>query len=199
MYIPKHFIESDQEKLRRLAATYPLATLVVTNSISACINHLPMLWIGDELQGHVAVSNKLVDLLDQPQAATAIFHGPQGYVTPNNYPSKARNPRVVPTWNYAVVHLSGTLRRQQDSDWITQQVQRLTTTQERNPLRPWQMRAAPAAFTATMLKAICGVVLSIDSIEAKFKLSQNRSTEDIEGGRAGLTANGGDALAEFMA
>jgi transcriptional regulator len=113
--------------------------------------------------------------------ALAVFHGPQGYVSPGWYPSKRDDPRVVPTWNYAVVHAHGTLTAVDDPDWLYTLVTALTDTHEQMRPAPWLVTDAPAEFIDKMVNAIVGIELTIDRLEGKWKLSQNRLPTDRQG------------------
>jgi transcriptional regulator len=122
--------------------------------------------------------------------AMVIAHGPDAYVSPSSYASKAEHGRVVPTWNYATVHVHGRLVVHDDPAWVEALVRRLTDHHERGRDEPWSVDDAPPRFYAGQLRAIVGVQLVIERVEAKFKLSQNRPSADIDGVVAALTAEG---------
>ncbi len=153
---------------------------------------LPVLWEGDRLVGHLARANvhwrRIVD--DSP--ALAIVTGPDTYISPSWYATKAEHGRVVPTWNYSVVHLRGRIQVHDDPDWVRALVTRLTERHEQPRAEPWAVSDAPEDYVAKNLRPIVGVELLIESVEAKAKLSQNRSGEDRAGVAAGLTADGRD-------
>jgi transcriptional regulator len=138
----------------------------------------------------------------QPGAlALAIVHGPQAYISPSWYESKARHGRAVPTWNYQAVHITGGLTVHRDPEWLRALVSRLTQRHEQRSPRPWAVTDAPPEYINGQLKAIVGVELTITAVEAKDKLSQNRSTLDRAGTVAGLRAQGGPgpaAIADLM-
>jgi transcriptional regulator len=134
--------------------------------------------------------------------ALVIVHGPQAYVSPSWYESKARHGRVVPTWNYETVHLAGKVTFQHDQEWKRGLVTRLTRLHEGTRDHPWAVSDAPPEYIDGQLRAIVGVELVITSIEAKQKLSQNRSELDRLGVVAGLRAEPGPgpaAIASEMA
>ena len=154
------------------------------------------------LLGHIAVANPQWKTAAPDAEALAIVYGPQAYVSPAWYEAKARHGRVVPTWNYETVHLSGTVAFHQDPEWLRAFVTRLTLLHEGGREHPWAVTDAPPDYIDGQLRAIVGVELTITSIEAKQKLSQNRSELDREGVVTGLRAEhepGPDAIADLMA
>jgi transcriptional regulator len=116
----------------------------------------------------------------------AVFHGPQAYVTPSWYPSKAATHKVVPTWNYAVVHAHGVLQAVEDAPWLHRLVSGLTATHEAARPVPWAVDDAPPEYVAQMLRAIVGVRIRVTRLVGKWKVSQNRSADDRAGVAAGL-------------
>ena len=120
--------------------------------------------------------------------ALAIVSAPQAYVSPTWYATKREHGRVVPTWNYSAVHITGIVRVRDDSDWVREMVTALSRAHEAERDRPWSIDDAPPAFIEGQLKAIVGLELTIESITGKAKLSQNRSEADRAGVVAGLTA-----------
>ncbi|WP_199829512.1 FMN-binding negative transcriptional regulator [Streptomyces sp. MMG1121] len=122
--------------------------------------------------------------------AMVIVHGPQAYVSPTWYATKAEHHRVVPTWNYVLAHVYGQLVVHDDPAWITAQMRRLTDRHEAGTCEPWSVDQAPAKFLDGQLRAVVGVELVISRIEAKAKLSQNQPQRNVEGVIAGLEARG---------
>lgn len=151
------------------------------------------------LLGHVALANDQWRTARPDAQALAIVHGPQAYISPSWYESKTRHGRVVPTWNYETVHLTGTLTVHRDPEWLRDIVTRLTRRHEGAKPRPWAVTDAPPAFIDGQLRAIVGVELTILSVEAKQKLSQNRSAADQQGAIAGLRAEPGPGPAAIAA
>ena len=192
MYLPKHFEQPDAEAIARLLVAHPLATLAWTAADGLTAEHLPLLWdrgaadgARGTLRGHVARANPVWrEAADG--AVMAAFQGPQAYVTPSWYPSKAANAKVVPTWNYAVVHAHGKLRVIEDAAWLRVLVGRLTDTQEATRAHRWQVDDAPADYIEQMLRAIVGIEIEITRLQGKWKVSQNRSESDRAGVAAGL-------------
>ncbi|AND69092.1 hypothetical protein ATSB10_16380 [Dyella thiooxydans] len=194
MYLPGHFAESRDEAQYGLIDAHPFATLLVPGNAGVAVNHLPLLRQGGVLRGHVAGGNELAAM--DGAAVVALFHGPQGYVSPNWYPSKRETGREVPTWNYAVAHVHGRLRVIRDAGWLRDLLDALTDRFEATEPSPWKVADAPADHVQKLLGAIAGIEIAIDRIEGKFKLSQNHPAANRAGVIAGLGRRGqGDDLA----
>lgn len=200
MYQPRHFVETREHALHGLIDAHPFATLVASPATGMAVNHLPFMRQGDVLRGHVARGNELAAM--DGAAVLAVFHGPQGYVSPNWYPSKhANGGREVPTWNYAVAHVHGRLRVVRDAGWLRALLDALTNRFEASEPAPWKVADAPADHVEKLLGAIVGIEIAIERIEGKFKLSQNHPDANRAGVVGGLTrrAQGDDlALAALM-
>jgi transcriptional regulator len=154
------------------------------------------------LLGHIAIANDQWKTAQPGAQALAIVRGPQAYISPSWYESKARHGRVVPTWNYEAVHLTGTIAFHPDPEWLRAFVTRLTTLHEGGREHPWAVTDAPPEYIDGQLRAIVGVELTITAIEAKQKLSQNRSDLDRAGVVTGLRDQadpGSAAIADLMA
>ena len=202
MYIPEHFRETDAEAVAGLMRDFPLACVVAMTAEGLVANHVPLLsGPGGVLIGHVARANDLHRLVAEGQEVLAVFRGEEGYVTPQDYPSKAEHHRAVPTWNYRVVHVSGVIRFQHDLQAKRAAVGLLTRDHERrvNGAAGWRMADAPEDYMAQMLEAIVAFRIEVSRVLAKSKLSQNRAAEDRQGAVAGLERRGGTALAAAMA
>ena len=143
---------------------------------------------GLRVRAHVARANPIWRAAPCP--AMLIVSPDDAYVSPGFYPSKRRDPKVVPTWNYELVHVHGTLQARPDPAWLEALVRELTVRNEATMAEPWAVDDAPADFIERMLRAIVGIELEVTRVEAKRKLSQNRSAEDVAGVVAGLA--GGD-------
>ena len=140
------------------------------------------------LVGHVARANPVWLPPAAGQAvpeALVVFQGPDGYISPSGYPSKAEHGKVVPTWNYAVVQARGPLRVLDDAAATLALVTRLTAHHEATQRSPWAVADAPDDYIAAMLRAIVFIEIPLTSLIGKYKLSQNRSAAD----RAGVVAN----------
>ena len=159
----------------------PLATL------------LPILWneAGGTVIAHLARANDHWQHIEPGSRFLAIVAGPQAYVSPAWYASKAEHGRVVPTWNYTTVHLTGTITVHDDPEWVRRAVTELTDRHEKSRTIPWAVTDAPAQYVDGQLKAIVGLEMTVERVEAKAKLSQNRSAADHTGVIAGLNAEGG--------
>jgi transcriptional regulator len=190
MYVPTHFA-ADDDAVDELLSRHGAADLVTVGPDGLEATMLPFLYDRENrtLQGHFARNNDHWRHADGREALV-IVRGPDSYVTPNWYASKAEHGRVVPTWNYLVAHVHGTVRIHDDTTWLDDLVRRLTDHHERQRPTPWAVDDAPEAFIAGQLRAIVGVEVAISRIEAKFKLSQNRPAADVDGVIAGLRADG---------
>jgi transcriptional regulator len=199
MYTPKHFEETRVDALHRLIQAYPFATLVAHAAAGLAANHLPFELVDGVLHGHVARGNELAQL--DGAEVLLIFQGPDGYISPNWYPSKHETGREVPTWNYAVVHVHGRLRVIDDATWLRRLLETLTDHHEADQPQPWKVGDAPEDHIAKSLRAIVGLEVAIERIEGKFKLSQNHPARNRAGVIAGLRQRDGDGdveLAEWM-
>ncbi len=185
MYLPTHFQQENITELFDLIDGNPLASLMVVHEGEIEANHVPFELdrsVGEFgiLRGHIAKANPLFDLLQQSQSAYVIFHAEQAYISPNWYEGKHEHHRVVPTWNYRVVHVKGMIRKVEDDHYLRGVLARLTRTHEANQEIPWKMGDAPKDFIEEQLEKIVAIEIQIDSIIGKFKVSQNRSAMDAE-------------------
>ncbi|MEA9604298.1 MULTISPECIES: FMN-binding negative transcriptional regulator [unclassified Polynucleobacter] len=201
MYLPKHFLVEDQAVLAQLISEYPLATIVANLDGRFEINHLPLMLSSDKtkLYGHVARMNPLVKVASgNNTSVTAIFNGPNAYVTPSWYPSKQESGKVVPTWNYAAVHAEGSIKLIEDAQWLRSHVSQMTNIHEPTYQSNWKLDDAPEEYVQMMLKAIIGIEIEISSLVGKFKLSQNRPAEDYEAVVEQLEKSPQEALQEML-
>ena len=202
MYLPKYFAEQRVTVLHALIRAHPLAALVTRGEGGLDASHIPMEIDAQPapygtLRGHIAHANSLWRDGTEGDGALAIFRGPDAYVSPDWYPSKREHGKVVPTWNYAVVHAHGALRFIEDRDWLRGLVERLTLRHEGGRPRPWQVDDAPAAFIEQLLGAIVGIEMRVTRLEGKWKASQNRPPADRNGVRDGLAGEAGRRPAEL--
>ncbi len=191
MYIPKANEEKRLPVLYGLIEAHPLASLITMGSSGLFASHLPMVLDPNAgplgtLRGHLSRANKQWQDFSPSIEALAIFSGPQHYITPNWYPEKSDTGKVVPTWNYAVVHVYGNLKVIEDPAWLTQNVTALTSIHEAASPKPWQVTDAPPDYIASQIKGIVGLELTITRLEGKWKVSQNRSERDRIGVAEGL-------------
>jgi len=178
MYNPAHFEESRLDVLHALVRSHPLATLVVMSPDGLQANHIP-LYLRQEgalgtLVGHIARANPLWTQMDASVDALAIFQGPQHYISPGWYATKKEHGKVVPTWNYAVVHGKGALVFHHDADWIRQLLVDLTTQEESVMPSPWSVDDAPRDYTDALLRVLVGIEIPLISLTGKWKVSQNQ-------------------------
>ena len=201
MYTPAHFKEDRIDVLHKLIAHHPLATLITMTADGLNANHIPLLMDASRgafgiLRGHVARSNSVWQTFKAEVNALVVFQGPDAYISPSWYPSKKQNDKVVPTWNYAVVHAAGPLVIRDDETWMREFLNGTTDHFEatRNTSAPrWKMNDAPEQFLQTMMRAVVGIEIPIVSLEGKWKVSQNRAMADREGVAMALQAGSGDA------
>jgi transcriptional regulator len=201
MYVPEAFRIADREVIERFIASHGFATLVSQHGEGPFATHVPLLLDRDGdrdvLLGHVARANPHWRSFDGESEALAIFHGPHAYVSPSWY---ATSP-AVPTWNYAVVHVYGRPRVIDDGSHVRALLERLVARYESTRAQPWSASELPPEYMERLTKAIVAFEMPVDRIEAKFKLGQNRSRQDVEGVIDALTDEGGAngrALAELM-
>lgn len=196
MYLPTHFAQPDDDTLHALMRAHPLATLVTLGAQGLDANPVPLMWADDGtphgvLRGHVARANPVWREAAPGAEALAIFHGPNAYISPSWYPSKRETGKVVPTWNYAVVHARGALRVIDDAAWLRGLVETLTRTHEAGMPQPWAVGDAPPDYIARMLGAIVGIELALTSLQGKWKTSQNQPAANRAGVVEGLRRRDG--------
>jgi len=200
MYLPKHFEETRVQVLHELIGAHPLGALVAMTSAGLDANHIPF-EVDPEpapfgtLRGHIARANGLWRDFSRDVEALVIFQGPGTYVSPAWYPTKQETAKVVPTWNYAVVHAYGVLRFIDDRDWLRAFVTKLTARHEAPRPDPWKVTDAPADYIEQMLGAIIGLEIPITRLVGKWKVSQNRPAQDRDGVVEGLLREGGRSAA----
>jgi transcriptional regulator len=194
MYQPDHFRVDDIAQMHALMRARPFAALVSAGAAGLYATHLPTV-LKEEgpfgtIECHLARANPHWKDLAAGGEALMIFQGPDAYVTPNWYPSKAEHGKTVPTWNYAVVHAYGRPAVMQDKDWLRRHVGELTAQQEAGEARPWAVTDAPESYVDVMLRGIVGFRFAIARLEGKWKMSQNREMRDRAGVVQGLGQRG---------
>mgnify|MGYP003674475057 FL=1 len=192
MYAPKHFEVKDQAELLEFINAFPFASLVTNGTEGLSADHIPMLVHVDAenkvfLQGHIAKANTLWQKVANKADVLVIFQGENAYISPNWYPSKQRDGKAVPTWNYQVVHVKGSIEFIYDVEWKLALLEKLTNTQEQTQSAPWSMSDAPQEYIDRLQAAVVGVEIEVTGIQGKFKLSQNQNDENKSGVREGLT------------
>ena len=203
MYLPSHFEETRAEVLRQLIRSHPLGTLVTFGADGLNANHVPFEFDPDPapfgiLRAHVARANPVWRDFSKEVEPLVIFQGPQIYITPSWYQTKKETGKVVPTFNYIVVHAYGAMRVFEDAGWLRKFVGGLTDRFEAARARPWAVSDAPKDFVASQLRAIVGIEIAVTRLIGKWKTSQNRPAADQKGVVAGLRESD-DAVAQAMA
>jgi transcriptional regulator len=203
VYIPSSNAEHRPEVMFVFMEAHRLAVLVTSSSEGMIATHLPLLvdrtrGAHGTLAGHIARANPQQRQAHDGDEALVIFSAHDAYITPTFYPTKARDGKVVPTWNYVAVHAYGTVRFVSDPPELRRHLEALTSRHESSRERPWAVSDAPEDYIARQLGAIVGVEIAITRLEGKWKMSQNRGAEDIDGVIAGLEASG-DAAAREVA
>jgi transcriptional regulator len=206
MYLPRHFEETRVETLHELIRAHPLGALVTLGPGGLDANHIPFEVDPDPtplgtLRGHVARANPVWREFTRDAEALVLFQGPETYISPSWYPSKQETAKVVPTWNYVVVHAHGPLRVIDDRQWLRAFVTRLTNHHEGGRRDPWKVTDAPGDYIETQLGAIVGLEIPITRLVGKWKVSQNRPARDQAGVADGLSQEGhpaASAMAELV-
>ncbi|SHH63504.1 FMN-binding negative transcriptional regulator [Massilia sp. CF038] len=182
MYIPKSFNETRLDVLHSLVRQHPLGTVITHDGAGLQANHIPfeIAPASDAapfgiLRAHVARANPL---WQHTGDTLTVFQGPSAYVSPSLYEEKPVSGKVVPTWNYAVLHAHGRMRAVEDPAWIFALLERLTAQHESARRTPWAVADAPSQFIDQLLGAIVGIEIVIERLEGKWKMSQNRSQHD---------------------
>ena len=203
MYIRKEHTFTDRDAALALIDAPPLGAWVCQAPDGLLANHVPFVLDRERgatgtLIGHVARVNPVWRALEALCPSVVMFQGAQSYITPGWYPGKAAHGKVVPTWNYAVVHIHGTARAMQDRDWLLHMLRRLTDAREAGQPAPWRVDDAPPGYIDAMLRGIVGIEIPITRLEAKRKASQDEDLQDRIGTVEGLRRRG-DPEAETMA
>ena len=201
MYLPRHFREDDTGTAIEMARSVGFGHLVVHGVDGLSSTPMPFLIADDGamVRGHLARPNAV--WRSAPCEALLVVPVSDAYVSPSWYPSKAEHGKVVPTWNYEVVHLHGRLIAHDDADWTATMVNDLTDLNEASLPSPWSVHDAPADYIDQLMRGIVGVALEVSRIEAKRKLSQNKSDTDVAGIIAGLAdspRSGAEAVRQAM-
>jgi transcriptional regulator len=191
MYIPRHNEEKRVSVMQALMVSHPLATLVTLGSHGLFASHIPMVFEADGsefgvLKGHISRANPQWRDFTPAVDALAIFAGHQHYVTPTWYSENGEHAKEVPTWNYAVVHAYAPLKVVEDKQWLLAHVSTLTNIHEAGFPVPWKVGDPPEDFIGSLLKGIIGLELSIQRLEGKWKVSQNRTDRERQGVVDGL-------------
>jgi len=191
MYIPRANQETRIPVLHALLNAHPLAALITLNASGLIASHIPMVLEADgsefgTLRAHISRANTQWRDLNDSVDTLAIFAGPHHYISPAWYPGTYEDGKEVPTWNYAVVHAYGPLKIIHDAPWLLAHLETLTNIHEAHFPKPWKVTDAPEPFIQSLLNGIVGLELPIRRLEGKWKVSQNRTSEERQGVIAGL-------------
>lgn len=204
-YIPEPDEMRDVEVLKQFIVRHPLAALITHDGQMPQADLIPLIALpaetpsGITLVGHVARNNPLWREGLHDGVSLATFGPAEHYVSPSWYPSKAEHHRVVPTWNYLVVHAWGGLVVHDDATWVRGVVARLTGAMESGRDKPWRMGQAPADYLQDQLAAIVGIELPVEKLIGRFKVSAARSEADRLGARNGILGDGGGRASDEVA
>ncbi len=195
MLIPPIYREDRIECLHSLLSNNPFGTLVTVSEAMPVADHIPFVLHASEvdgdlgtLRGHVAIANPVWKSVEAEQEVLVIFQGASAYISPNWYASKQEHGKVVPTWNYMVVHARGKLTIKRDSTWLLAHLNSLTGQHEAGQKTPWKVSDAPSDFIDRQVRGIVGVEIVITDLVGQWKLSQNKDAADYAGVVEGLTA-----------
>ena len=199
MYIPEYFAAEDADALiARLSRRFAAVLVTVGADGAPTATHAPMLWDAERkvATAHIARANP--QWKDGAGPGLIVLSGPEAYVSPNWYPSKAEHGKAVPTWNYEAVHITGRVEWFDDAERLRAIVRDLSVRHEEGRDNPWRIEHAPPAYIDAMLAGIVGFSLRAERVEAKRKLSQNKGESDFLGVREGL-AGAGDSGSQEIA
>lgn len=197
MYVPKQHEQPSVAAMHSLMRDHPLATVISLSANGLNANHIPLHL--DEgtapygvLRGHVARANPMLDDFNADVETLLVFHGPETYITPAWFATKQETGKVVPTWNYAVVHAYATARVVDDAAWVRRQLEVLTAHHEAAFAEPWLVADAPAEFIDRIITHIVGIEFVITRLIGKWKVNQNQPQHNQDSIIAGLRARGED-------
>ena len=202
MYVPKQFEAADTSVLHQLMDRYPFGVMVTLDQDGLNANHIPFV-IDPEpkpfgtLRAHVARSNPVWQGVENSTEVLVIFQGTQSYISPGYYPTKHETGKVVPTYNYEVVHAYGAMRVIEDPNWLMALVTALTNRHESGVKSTWKVTDAPSDYVDKMLTAVVGIEIPISRLVGKSKVSQNQPKKNQEGVVAGLRNLNTDSAKEM--
>ncbi|MGM4983101.1 FMN-binding negative transcriptional regulator [Hyphomicrobiales bacterium] len=193
MYQPPHHREDDLRTQHDLIRAHALGLLITAGDGGLIANPVPFhletgLSPKGTLQAHVARANGQWREIADGAPVLVVFQGADTYITPSWYATKRETGKVVPTWNYAIVQVRGSARIIEDPAWLRTQIGALTRENENSRSQPWAVDDAPPEFVAAQLKGIIGIEIDIETIDGKWKVSQNRPLADRQGVADGLDA-----------
>jgi transcriptional regulator len=202
MYTPPFNAVHDESEIRAMVAAARVAWFVTVDEAGSPVaTSLPIIWHRDMVVAHMAKANPHWKQISPDMPALLIVSGPDAYISPSWYAAKSEHGKVVPTWNYTAVHLAGTVRVREETQWLRDAVTQLTDLHEQDREDRWHVSDAPANYIEGQLRGIVGLEITITKVEGKAKLSQNRSDADQLGVIKALKSepyNGAIAIAESM-
>lgn len=195
MYVPSCFEESRLDVLRSLVQRHSLGTLVTLGANGIDANHIPFIFDPEPapygtLRAHVARSNPVWRNFSADIDALVVFQGAQSYISPSLHATKKLHGRVVPTYNYMVVHAYGRIRVIEDAASLRDLLGRLSDHHEADRQEPWKIDDAPAEYIEKMMRAIVGIEIPVSRLIGKWKVSQDELAEDRASVEAGLREQG---------
>lgn len=206
MYIPKKYQEEEWDQVEYLIKHYPLATIITTDGGAIIANHIPLYLKVDPSSGkrkliaHIAKSNHQIPSLTSNDNVLVIFQSANSYITPNYYPTKQETHKVVPTWDFASVHIHGSSRIIDDFEFVRDQLNHLTNQEEGKKdagVDKWRVDEAPENYLKVMQKAITGLEIEIGSFECKYKFEQGARKQDVSGVISGLKGDGKEEMSKL--
>ncbi|CAI3938723.1 Predicted FMN-binding regulatory protein PaiB (PaiB) (PDB:2OL5) [Commensalibacter communis] len=206
MYIPEHFKENDLQLLHTAIKDIQVAHIITQHSYGVEASFVPLFLDTQQeekgvLYGHIAKANTQWKEPLTNDEALVIFTGANHYITPSWYPAKQTHHKVVPTWNYVMVHVRGKIEFIQDPQELLSIVTKITDINEKRFNEPWHVQDAPTDYIQSMLKAIIGIRITITEIKGKYKLSQNYNEDtqqSIINGLQETKDNDGIKVAQLM-
>ncbi len=197
MYTPQKFSETDTQVMIEFMQCNAFATLISYSDQGLSAEHIPFIVDTQAgckavLRAHIAKANPLWKRIESGAPVLVAFQGSNSYISPNWYPSKITDSKVVPTWNYTAVHAKGKIEFIHDAPWLLSLLNDLTNQHEKTQNKPWTVSDAPTKFVEKQLASIVGLEIIVENLEGKFKLSQNQSPGNRQGVKRGLDGQNHD-------
>lgn len=203
MFIPTKFKQDNIEEMISVMRGYPFVALVAHTGTDIEVVHIPVsvesTGTSIVLKSHIAKANPFWKVIEEHSKVVIIFNGAHSYISPSYYPTKAEHGRAVPTWNYVVVHAKGIINYLHEPEAVYQILETLTNEQEAQFDLPWSISDAPSDFIEKLQKAVVGIEIQVESLEGKWKVSQNQPVENKQGVIDGLQASTNPMASEMAA
>lgn len=202
MFQPAVFREERIEPMQAMMKEHPFASVVSMQEGEIVADHIPLM-IHPELsykgvlRGHISRGNSISQKLDESIEVLVMFSGPHHYITPAWYPSKAEHDKVVPTWNYIMVHARGKMTFNTDPHWMLTHLTTLTDHNEKKRNEPWKVSDAPDEFITRQFRGIIGIEIEITDLQGTWKVSQNKTAKDNQGVIDGLIESSSEAASSM--